>query len=436
MKRSTVWIASLALFLLLAGAGLAWLSLSPRGVLRSGGPEDAVARYLTEQGRSGLRAEYIRLDAPSVSEFEDAETVAGAMFDAAAPEGPLTFREVPGGGQARTQDYILSAGGTDVLLARASFADGWTVAPEALHSLRGETRTLTVTVPEGTSLTLNGKTVGPEYISDASLPYPDLSDLEQRFDAPPHRVRYSIPGICGDASLEAERPGGLLLLRSDGTEWEYTVPDAAGYSFSVTAPSDAVVSVCGAVLEARDVTATLAWPTKLDIPAELQGYLPDYAVYTAGGLYSVPEISVKSADGAELLVSGTGTELVFSPAGSEALHEACHERVRGFLWALCDYGAGHGDRGYPCVYTVNPTPLSRYIWNAGDSLVWTVGVTLKFSDIQTSDYIPLGEDAFICRGHVDVTSVTRHETQDLSLDYEMLWVRKGSSWYCQDLAFA
>ena len=432
MKKLLIFLIA---FLLLAGAGLLLLTLPARGALRQEGPAEAVQSWLDTHDAASVRQEYIRLHPPTVTEFESADEVAAAIYDAAAGSA-FSFREIPGTASEEAQDYILSAGNADVLLLSARFSDGgWHVETGPLNALTGERRTLSVTVPEYAVLTLNGRAVSGSYIAER-LPYPDLTELESRFADVPCRVRYAIPGIYGAAELEAERPDGLLLLYSDGTEWEYTVPDAAGHSFSVTAPSDAEVSVCGAVLEARDVTATLAWPTKLDIPEELQGYLPDYAVYTAGGLYSVPEISVKSADGSELTVSGTGTELVFSPVGSEALHEACHERVRGFLWALCDYGAGHGDRGYPCVYTVNPTPLSRYIWNAGDSLVWTVGVTLKFSDIQTSDYIPLGEDAFICRGHVDVTSVTRHETRDLSLDYEMLWVRKGSSWYCQDLAFA
>ena len=430
-----MWIASVALFLLLAGIGLAWLVLSPRGALRSGGPEEAAALYLDRLGREGLREEYVRLDAPTVTEFEDAGTVAGAIFDAAAPDGPLTFREVPGSGSARAQDYILSVGGADVLLARAGFDNGWTVTPEALHALRGETRTLTVTVPEGTSLTLNGRAVGDEYVTDAALPYPDLSDLELRFDAPPHRVRYSIPGIYGDAVLEAERPGGLLLLRSDGTAWDYTLPDAGGHAFCVTSPREAVVTVCGAVLGQGDITATRSFPTRLDVPEELQSLLPDYAVYAAGGLYSEPEISAVMPDGTVLEPRETGDGLFFSLPGSEELHEQCHERVRSFLWALCDYGAGHGERGYPCAYTVNGTPLSRYIWNAGDSLVWMVGVTLDFHDIRTGDYIPLGENAFLCRGHVDVTSHTRYETKDLSLDYEMLWVKKGNYWLCQDMGF-
>ncbi|MBQ3277083.1 MAG: hypothetical protein IJH47_08545 [Oscillospiraceae bacterium] len=434
MKKTV--LLSLAVFLLLAGAGILLLVLPARGVLRTDGPAETVQHWLDARDAVWLRQEYVRLHTPEVTEFENAGQVAAAIYDAAAGDR-FSFRELPGSGSERAQDYILSAGDADILLLSARFENGvWQVETGPLNALTGERRTLSVTVPEDAALTLNGVPVSESYIAERGLPYPDLTELEQRFDGVPSRVRYAIPGMYGAAELEAWRQDGLLLLRSDGTEWEYTLPDAAGHSFSVTAPRDALVTVCGALLDEGDVTATRAWPTKLDIPAELQEYLPESLIYTAGGLYSVPEIDVKAADGGLLECAGTGTELVFSPAGSEALHDACHERVRSFLWALCDYGAGHGDRGYPCVYTVNPSPLSRYIWNAGDSLTWTVGVTLKFSDIQTSDYIPLGDDAFLCRGHVDVTSITRHETQDLSLDYEMLWIRKNGYWYCQDLAFA
>ena len=434
MKKKWM-LVSLAVFLLLSVLGIGWLALSPRGALRSGGPAEAVQAYLDAHDAAFFRSEFIRLHAPEVTEFENADDVAAAIYDAAA-NGALSFREAPGAGSAREQDYILSAGDADLLLLSARFEDGaWQVSPGALNALTGERRTLTVTAPEGTALTLNGTAVAESYITERDLPYPDLTELEQRFENVPCRVRYSIPGIYGAAALDAQRPGGILLLHSDGTEWEYTLPDAAGHAFSVTAPREAAVTVCGAALEDRDIAASMTYPTKLDIPEELQGYLPDYAVYAAGGLYSVPEITAAMPDGTALENAGTETELFFPLPGSEALHETCHERVRSFLWALCDYGAGHGERGYPCVYTVSSTPLSRYIWNAGDSLIWTVGVTLKFSDIQTMDYIPLGEDAFLCRGHVDATSITRHETQELSLDYEMLWVRINSKWYCRDLAF-
>ena len=68
--------------------------------------------------------------------------------------------------------------------------------------------------------------------------------------------------------------------------------------------------------------------------------------------------------------------------------------------------------------------------------MFTVNVTLKFDEIRSFSYIPLGEDAFVCRAHADCHTSTYYQKKDLSLGYEMLWVRdEKGEWLVQDLAF-
>ena len=433
MKKKTL-ILSLAVFLLLTAIGIGWLALSPRGALRSQGPADAAQAFLDAHDRAFFREAYIRLEAPEVSEFEDAAAVAGGVFDAGVPEAPFTFRAASGGG--KQQDYILSAGGIDVLTLRASYADGrWSAEPMPLGALRGECRTLTVTVPRGTALTLNGKSVDEGYITESALPFPGLSELEKRFDDPPALVRYAVPDFYGTAELTASRDGGLLLLRSDGTDWEYTMPDALSHTFYAAAPREAEVAVCGAVLGDGDITASMAYPTLLDIPAELQPYLPDYAIYTAGGLCTPPRISAVLPDGTAL-DAAEAEGRIFFPLPSAAAPEELTARADAFLRAFLNYGAGHVLGDSPYNYFSGETPLVRYIRNASGSLVWVFGIALTFEDVSLSGFVPLGDDAYLCRAHVDADTVTRYESQELSLDFEMLWVRQNNVWYCQDLAFA
>ncbi len=439
MKRFGLFFLCLLLFAALVGGCAAYLYLTPRSLLRPDGPDAVMQSVMDSTDRAGWRAEYLRLCPVAVTEFEDAEKVTGDVFDAAVGESRFSFRPVPGSESDRTQDYLISAGDTDLFAARLTY-DGrhWSASLQGLDAVHAAPRTLTATVPEGTALSINGKAVGPAYIIDDNVLYEDMSALEMRFSSWPHLVRYAIEGIYEDAELTAEREGGLTLLYADGTQWRYTVPDAAGYSFAVTAPGEAAVTVNGAVLGAGDVAGTAAYPTRLEVPGELQGALPSFSIYAAGGLYTqASEISAVMPDGTVLTGETAGDGSVSFPLpGSRALYEANHKRVEEFLKALCEYGAGHTASYYPSVYAVAGSGVQKYIQAAISSLHWTTGVTTKYTEISSSDYIPLGDAAFICRGRVDCSTTTRYQTVDLDIRYEMLWVKVNNNWLVQDLAYA
>lgn len=439
MKRAGLFLVCLLLFALIVGGSGAYLYFTPRGILRPDGPDDVMQSVMDSMDREAWRAEYVRLMPVPVTEFEDAERVTGDIFDAAVGDAPFVFRPVPDSETEETQDYLISAGDADLFLARLTY-DGryWNTELRGLDAIRALPRTLTVTVPQDTALTLNGKAVGPEYITDDNVLYEDMSALEMRFSSWPHLVRYTVEGIYEDAELTADREGGLTLLYADGSQWRYTVPDAAGYTFAVTAPGEAAVTVNGAALGTGDVAGVSSYVTRLDVPGELQGALPSYSIYAAGGLYTpVTEISAVMPDGTVLTGETAGDGSVSFPLpGSQALYEANHKRVEEFLKALSEYGAGHTASNYPSVYTVAGSDVQKYIQAAISSLHWTTGVTTKYKEISSSDYIPLGDGAFICRGRVDCTTTTRYQTVDLDLHYEMLWVKVNNNWLVQDLAFA
>ena len=65
-----------------------------------------------------------------------------------------------------------------------------------------------------------------------------------------------------------------------------------------------------------------------------------------------------------------------------------------------------------------------------------MGVATSYGSITSSDYVPLGDDAFLCRGHVVATTTTKYQTRDLDIVYEMLWVRAGNQWMVRDLDYS
>ena len=438
MKKGILVLLCLLLCALIVGGGAAWLLLTPRGLLRQDRPEDVMQSAVSSMRREDWRAEYVRQRPAAVSEFEDAERVTGDIFDAAVPTGVFSFRQGTGEVSDREERYIVTGDGVDLFEARLTYdTRHWNLALTALDTLSAPTRTISVTVPEDASVTLNGRRVDERYIVERGIPYPDMTALEQRFDTYPTLTRYAIDGIYETADVEVAREGALTLLYADGTEWRYTLPEGGTHSFLVKAPAEAVVTVNGAALTDAELAATSIYPTRLDVPAALLSSLPGYRIYAAGGLYTAPEISAALPDGTPLVAeTAPDGSIAYTLGPSDALYEANHGRVEEFLRALCEYGAGHTARYAPIVYVAHGSPLSAYITRASGSLYWTVGVATNYTQISSSEYIPLGADAFLCKGQVVCSTQTRFQTVNFDLNYDMLWVRQGTAWMVQDLAFA
>ena len=437
MRKVGLFFLCLAVFLLCVAGGGAWLYLSPRGVMRQDLPENAMQSYLREHDADYFRGEYLRMTAVPVTEFEDGEAVAARLYDGAVTDGHFTFREEAA--SERSAAYILSAGDTDLFRATWSFRDNrWQMdSLEALDAIHGKTHSVTALLPEDAVLTLNGKEVGAEYITEDGILYPDMTELEKSFDAFPTRVRYTVNGLYETPAVDADREGGLVLLSADGQSWEYTLPDAAGYSFAVSVPQGAVVTVNGTRLTDAQLVGSSTLTTPLDVPEVVKPYLPSMNYYAAGGLYTLPEITVTAADGTLLTGEGQGDLVTYSQPGTDGLYEQHHERVESFLRELIDYGAGHSWAGKPGAYVAADSEISPYLTRASSSLHWTVNVNLTFQDVSSSEYVALGDGAFLCRGHAEFTTKTAYQTKEISMDYDMLWVNQdGGAWLIWDLAFA
>ncbi len=439
MKRSTLLLLCLLVFVLLVGGVAAWMYFSPAGALAPVSAEDAVQEVLDTTDTAEWRAKYVSLCAPETSAFESAETVAGDLFDAAVQGQRLSFRPDSENTSRLAPVYILSAGENDLLTLTASYDKAsrtWKVDEAPLKALQAEARTLTITVPEGSAVSVNGTALSEEYITDSRVPYTGISELETQFDTCPYRMTYTIPGIYEAVQVDVSREAGVLLLYSDGTRFDYTVPDAGTHAFRVTAPQEAAVTAGGALLTDAQVVSFAPLSTHVDIPDELAGALPVYAVYAAGGLYSDPTFAAALPDGTALTpTTGADGFPTFELPGNETLQNECHERVENYMHEIAGYGSGNTASNYPTGYVAPGSSLMLYFQYALDTLHWTRGWTVTFNEVKSWGYVPLGEDAFLCQGEANFTTATRHETRENIVDYEMLWVRQNGTWYIQDMSF-
>lgn len=168
--------------------------------------------------------------------------------------------------------YILSAGDADLLRLNAAYdkaSRAWKVEPAPLDALHAEARTLTITVPEGSAVSVNGIALGEEYITDSHVPYTGISELETQFDTCPYRVTYTVPGIYETAQVDVSREAGVLLLYSDGTRFDYTVPDARDRTLSRDRAAEATVTAGGAPLSDAQAVSFAPLSTHVDVPDEL-----------------------------------------------------------------------------------------------------------------------------------------------------------------------
>ena len=173
MRRFFPVFLSLLLILALSLGGWWWLRLSPRGVWNPAGPEEAMERILEEHTTEDWRSLLAPLWEGEVSEFEDREQVFSALFEAAVAGEELRFYELGEYASAREAVYQLCASSHALGTVTLRYEDGqWRWADTAAGDrLLGERYTLSLTVPEGCRPTVNGRSVGDEYLAEENIPY-------------------------------------------------------------------------------------------------------------------------------------------------------------------------------------------------------------------------------------------------------------------------
>lgn len=75
-----------------------------------------------------------------------------------------------------------------------------------------------VTVPSDHTVTVNGYTLGSEYITDEKVPYEPIAEFYEDYDIP-HRVTYSVAPIMGEMNVVITDPEGREVTFDENTDW-------------------------------------------------------------------------------------------------------------------------------------------------------------------------------------------------------------------------
>jgi len=184
--------------------------------------------------------------------------------------------------------------------------DAWTVTDRYV-SFEGFTN-YTVTVPNGTVLTVNGKVLDDSYVTERGAPY-STSPIEAGAAELPVGVTYETDLFDVLPEITAVYNGHSLVLKSDGTSYSAEYPAALLYSADIKVPAGSLVTVRGVNL-AEHVTKASESAFGGLIAEGLT--VPSFDIYSLDGLYvPLADVTVK-LDGALLDFTETLTDNVQS----------------------------------------------------------------------------------------------------------------------------
>ncbi|NCB73489.1 MAG: nuclear transport factor 2 family protein [Clostridia bacterium] len=398
--------------------------------------DDVVLAMETYEGSSDLAKVFV------VSDFEDKDTVFSDIYSTYIEGQSCTYRKMAGEYTDDTPVYVLRAGSTDwfklSLKPKGENAAGygfqlWELS--TLELLKENTRTVTILVPPGASVSVNGIAVSDDYITDDHVEYEDLTEQEKRFNADfdAYRVLYTIDNIYGKVEVSVVDAEGTELVAESDDESDF-VYDAVRYSVKLTAPADAVVTINGVELKKEDATGSLL---SSDMFKGLEKYataVPDFAVYEIDGLFAEPEIAAKDAKGAELEpTESSDGGFVFGLPDSTKLKEAQTQRVTDFVKSYVSFSTDekddtNGNFTRLSKFLLTNTETYKRIKNSVEGVSWVSGGTIEYKKLELDNFVACGDNCYVVRATISITVTSDGNVRNTDSVYTLVFVKSGGVW--------
>ncbi len=446
-RRWRGFLAVYAVLFLVLGAAGCYALYRYAAAYEASIPEHVMDKLMAETGEEQWYT-YARQGAQlTVSEFENADELFSEYFNAVLRGKTFTYRKAAGAWSDDAPAYTVRAGGKDLCLVTLApigrNAAGFGRQLWQLGSIRPafvmdelESVAVEIDAPVGDTVYINGLPVGEKYrIGEA--PCPDLTELESRFAVQPHFDRYRVDAMYGAITVTDKNGTALAPERDEANRTvRYTAPEDEFYSVTVRAPESVRVTVGGVELGAADAVKAEA-----GILAGLEAYTGGQAVreltWHYEGLYTLPEITARSADGQSLtpLMNEKGELLYFLPQ-DEALKAAVEPRVREFFDKYINYSSkAYNDISYQALLgcILPGTELYSYVHDSVAAMIWASATQVHYDELTFADFRSAGENCFTCtiRYKADFAATAWYEsyTYDLQNAYELAFVRVDDVWY-------
>lgn len=159
---------------------------------------------------------------------------------------------------------------------------------------------LTLTVPYGSVVEINGVQAGRSYRIESGVTYPFITRFEKDMTGLTTCEVYQISGLFGEPEVKVSYNGAAL---TDNGSHVYSLPKEQTYSVVIAAPTYATVKINGLTMSSSEISKK-----KFELPimegvsgsSKVRPYMNEYRVE---GLLREPEISVTDGNGKPLKVS-------------------------------------------------------------------------------------------------------------------------------------
>ena len=417
--------------------------------------------------------------------FEDREELMEELCMSVIRENPLEWREDEGY-SADNMVYMVSAGGKDIcrvtldeMTENGDAGFGFTYLQvtrvELLASFTApEAHEITITVPAGATVSVNGVALTEEYVNteakvvastitneadgvtvtspgDSSIiingevvydgpanaiKVSGLSELEAGIAAELYNV-YTVGGLYAPVEVSAvDADGESIAVEGEATDESVTFALGEGqFDYRILVPEGSTISVNGVELDESYKTGDTV------VPAFLEGFsdygtLPELELWLVEGLHTQPEITATNAEGSSLdepVINGT--ELAFMTGADQTLADSHSGEARDFMSAYAGYISGEAgsDEDYTALQALvlDGSALDTALTELNADYAGT-GVSVERVYVRSDSFVSIGATCFICT--VDVEYGPAEEGGENSeTAYTVVFVMNGGIWLAAEV---
>ena len=431
--RGLLIYAAVLVVAIAGGLAVFWQFLSSYEAAQ---PERTVENFLTSVDDAYWTEGILAASRIGETEFEQKELLQQELYLDKVLNNELTWRRLNAEYTDEKPVYVVRAAGTDfcrLTLGRGEDVgfgfSGWNVTEARLMEafLDQPAMTLTITVPVGSTVTLNGVTVGEDYLLDRDAKYEDVYEISGLYKAPEI--------VVIDRDGEELEP-----LQAENDEYLYPIPETKTFTFRITVPAGAVVLV-----EDEPIAEEFAPETVMPevFGEDIAEYADDSAAVDVyefeGNFYELPVVTATDAEGREL--EGITTEdgdYIFAAVSDEELENEHKERVETFFRAYVNFSANIGNDSTANFYKISPlilpnSDLYDHIYAAIEPMTWVGGATVEYKELVINSFVPSGENCFTCRVSYLLTNETYYDVREVSGVYDLVFVRSNGVWYAASM---
>lgn len=372
---------------------------------------------------------------PELSPFETEEDYFNALYNNFFVDAEFTYAPSSEYSE-QIPSYTVRSNGTAIVTIslkpnpedKLGFGmTGWTIdSIEAVNFMLEKSETVIITAPSTSTVTLNGITIGEDYISNANVPYDSLSDFELQDDYDtPYRVTYTVSGLYLQPQVVVE---DAQLIISDGLTFDYCHENMGSYDVSITIPAGATAYVGGIAISQDLLTSGKTYPafknlgfTLTNEPCDLHLLLEDFVL--------APAVKVLDYNGNPLSAESG----VYISIESSDLKASCQTMVESFAENYINFATNISGNPTNAYYTMSPVlyPGSNLQIRLRESIYemeWVYNVTNTIHEISAYDFIQYGENVAHCTLHIALTSRTNYENREIDDTYSLALVKDGGTW--------